>query len=403
MKPIDYLNSLSFIRMGGSLEELKAAKMILGWLRELGYDAHLEKFDLSSFVPGDGHLTPLEPALQTIPVRPVGLSADADVEAEITILNIAEPEWAKAETLTNKIVFMSHYPRRKWLQLLVDSGAAAGIIVLQNHREESTIKLSQSLADDFGERIPLATITFKNAISLIRNDVRRARLSLAHKRFIATSQNVIAELAGRTERMILLTAHYDSTPCSPGAQDNAAGVAELLELARRFAKQNFVRRIRFLFCGSEEMGLVGSEFHASQHIDELDDIDLLINLDVGGDPFTPIYARTLGENDMVHYISGLLRQSGRAVKVEQATYSSDGMPFSKHGVPSVSLARSGVDGKGHSPFDSPENTCNRALIEIVDVAEIIVAAVADAKVLPFERKISGEMKTEIEKYFADRR
>lgn len=66
--------------------------------------------------------------------------------------------------------------------------------------------------------------------------------------------NIEAELSGTTkaDEIILLGAHYDSANISPGANDNASGVAGVLELARLFAGKNQSRTIRFVLFTYEE-------------------------------------------------------------------------------------------------------------------------------------------------------
>ncbi len=61
-------------------------------------------------------------------------------------------------------------------------------------------------------------------------------------------RNLIAELPGRERRkeIIVVGAHYDSLPGSPGANDNASGVAALVALARTFAGDPQERTIRFV-------------------------------------------------------------------------------------------------------------------------------------------------------------
>jgi Zn-dependent M28 family amino/carboxypeptidase len=75
------------------------------------------------------------------------------------------------------------------------------------------------------------------------------------------SDNVIAESAGgREDGTVVLGGHLDSVPDGPGIDDNASGVAYLLELARQMARLGIVpiHRMRFAFFASEEEGLQGS-------------------------------------------------------------------------------------------------------------------------------------------------
>ncbi len=58
--------------------------------------------------------------------------------------------------------------------------------------------------------------------------------------------------------LVLVTAHYDSVPGSPGADDNGSGSCVLLELARRFAARSFASELRLVWFDAEERGLIGS-------------------------------------------------------------------------------------------------------------------------------------------------
>jgi Zn-dependent M28 family amino/carboxypeptidase len=77
--------------------------------------------------------------------------------------------------------------------------------------------------------------------------------------------NVIARKAGdtRPESALILGAHYDTVPFSPGADDNASGVAAVLELARVFASVSVGSTLEFVFFAGEEMGLLGSRAYAA--------------------------------------------------------------------------------------------------------------------------------------------
>ncbi|MCH7373382.1 M20/M25/M40 family metallo-hydrolase [Aeromonas sp. MR16] len=80
------------------------------------------------------------------------------------------------------------------------------------------------------------------------------------------SQNLIAELKGQSDKVILIGAHYDSTgdkKGSEGATDNGAGVAALLAVAEALKDQTLPYTVRFAFFGAEENGLNGSKAYAA--------------------------------------------------------------------------------------------------------------------------------------------
>ena len=82
-------------------------------------------------------------------------------------------------------------------------------------------------------------------------------------------QNVVAELRGRERptEWVLVGAHLDSWDFATGAQDNATGVAMVLEVVRVIAALGRAprRSIRFALWGGEEQGLLGSSAYVRAH------------------------------------------------------------------------------------------------------------------------------------------
>jgi len=83
----------------------------------------------------------------------------------------------------------------------------------------------------------------------------------------APVQNILAELPGQADGpAVLLMAHYDSGASSPGAADDGAGVAAMLEIARIMHDHGPYRNpVLFLFTDGEERGLLGAQAFVRQH------------------------------------------------------------------------------------------------------------------------------------------
>jgi aminopeptidase YwaD len=81
---------------------------------------------------------------------------------------------------------------------------------------------------------------------------------------------------------ILVGAHYDSVPGSAGADDNATGVAVLLELARGLSQQPGKSSVRLIAFDLEEVGLVGSRRYAEELHQNGDALGLMISLEMLG-------------------------------------------------------------------------------------------------------------------------
>jgi len=104
-----------------------------------------------------------------------------------------------------------------------------------------------------------------------------------------SARNVVATLPGTEtpDQVIVLGAHLDSTsPVSstlaPGANDNASGVAGLLEIARILRGYSFEKTIRFIAFTGEEQGLYGSQHYASAAAARGDIIDAAVIFDMIG-------------------------------------------------------------------------------------------------------------------------
>ncbi|NET25015.1 M20/M25/M40 family metallo-hydrolase [Okeania sp. SIO1I7] len=81
---------------------------------------------------------------------------------------------------------------------------------------------------------------------------------------------------------ILIGAHYDAVPGTPGADDNATGVAVLLELAREFSSQPLKYPVSLVAFDMEEYGLLGSQHYAEKLQQKQQQLRLMISLEMLG-------------------------------------------------------------------------------------------------------------------------
>jgi hypothetical protein len=81
-----------------------------------------------------------------------------------------------------------------------------------------------------------------------------------------THKNILAEKRGTIspEKVIILGAHYDTVPGSPGADDNASGIAVLLEVARNIQAVPLGATLKLIAFALEEYGYEGSIHYAKE-------------------------------------------------------------------------------------------------------------------------------------------
>jgi Peptidase family M28 len=141
-----------------------------------------------------------------------------------------------------------------------------------------------------------------------------------------TSANLVAEIPGTEPNApkIVVGAHYDSQLESPGAADNATGLAALLAMARAWAGARPQRTIALVAFGVEETGSWGAADYAARHFGE--GIEAMVNLDALGPPLDA--TRTIVADPR---LATLAAESARATgwEVEQELDAHD-FPFADH-------------------------------------------------------------------------
>lgn len=150
----------------------------------------------------------------------------------------------------------------------------------------------QRLAGDIGERNLWHYEALTAAADYIERDLAQSGYRPAGEAFASRGKavrNIVAEKPGATrpEEILLVGAHYDSVLGSPGANDNASGVAALLELARLLADQRLPRTLRFVAFVNEEPPFsfspeMGSLVHAAAARERGDRIAAMLSLETIG-------------------------------------------------------------------------------------------------------------------------
>ncbi len=169
------------------------------------------------------------------------------------------------------------------------------------------------------------------------------------------SRNVVAVKEGGQGAILVLGAHYDSVPASPGANDNASGTSVLLALAEELARLELPIEVRFVAFGSEELGLLGS----SHYVETLprEERDLIVGM-LNFDALASSGLRIGGNPSLVERALALARVSGFQADAtrEPPGASSDHAPFRAAGIPVLFFV-----GADSSRIHSPEDT-----IELVE-------------------------------------
>ena len=254
-------------------------------------------------------------------------------------------------------------------------------------------------------KVLCAMIHCSDAVKLVKNNVKKIRLEVEQREYDGESHNVIAELPGKKEEWIVLTAHYDTTSLSHGAYDNMSGCAGLLGIMEYMKDKERNYGLRFVFCGSEERGLLGSKAYVKDHEAELEKIVFNINLDMIGTYMGKFIACASAEEKLAHYISYMAAETGFPVATETGVYSSDSTPFADKGIPAVSFARlaGGTVAPIHCRYDVKEVMSMEQLQKDIDFLNLFTDRFTNAAVCPVKREIPEDVKKQLDEYLFRKR
>jgi hypothetical protein len=180
-------------------------------------------------------------------------------------------------------------------------------------------------------------------------------------------QNILARIPGTASgKAILMSAHYDTCPPGPGAADDSAGVAAILETLRALkAGPRLKNDVIVLITDAEEQGTVGGFAFVSE--DEwAHDVGLALNFEARGNCGPSIMFETSGAT--VSLIREFARAAPRAVAnsltdtvYQQLPNGTDFTHFKNAGIPGFNFAF--IDGwrAYHSPLDTPANLSEASL------------------------------------------
>jgi aminopeptidase YwaD len=322
--------------------------------------------------------------------------ADIDVTGKWVMVLRGDPEINNQHS-----AFGMHGGLRNKAVLAADNNAAGLLVVNAESfdKRDRLIEAREFLRQDKVE-IPVVHVTRKTADFILAGKATIAALAATAEKdrkplsvsvekplTIATeitdenanTRNVIAKLsapeATKAEGAILIGAHYDhlgyggkgsgsrrpdTTAIHNGADDNASGVAAVLELAEKLSadKDQLKRDYIFMFFGAEEMGLLGSKFFTKNPEFAIEDINLMINLDMIGRMDTEEPRMTLGGTGTAIGLDSLLK-SLSADKPFAVKHSAEGFGPSDHAsfyvkdVPVLFLF-TGTNQDYHTPEDDAE-------------------------------------------------
>ena len=370
MVHLRWLSQTLGIRASTSPEEREAAEYISNQLRSFGYQVEVQEFPVRAVEEVGRHLQVEAAEPHAFLVTVLAGSGRGEVTAPLTFVGLGKEDDFSVEGLDGRVALIERGEIAFGEK--VENARRAGAVGVVIFNNVPGLFLG-TLGGAFD--IPAAGISRADGEELLRlleeGEVTVTFSVLEEER---SSQNVVATGNEGEGPIVVLGAHYDSVPESPGANDNGSGTAVLLALAQELAGRDLPVELRFIAFGSEELGLLGS-FHYVGALpqEEQERIVAMLNFDALGTGGLAIG----GDNLLV---SGAL---ARAVDLgidafrtqEPAGASSDHAPFRGAGVPVIFFFGSDFS-RIHTPDDRIEFVDPQLLGEAAVLGLGIVASLA---------------------------
>ena len=391
----------AYVRMGGTEEELRAAKYLQDCCSRMGLTAAIEDFPVDmanlqeAVFEADG---------VSVTCKGYFNAGSAEIEAPFYYLRSTEPYALKQ--CKGKIVMIDGYMGYWMYQDLLENGAV-GFVTYDGNANYCDRDIDQRELRAFvhkGNKIPGVNINAKDAIELVNKGVTNAKIVLKQEEYVGNSRNVVLDMPGEIDEYIVLTAHYDSTSLSQGAYDNMSGSVGLLGIAEYFTTHPYRYGLRFVWCGSEERGLLGAKAYCEKE-ENLKNVVLNINLDMIGCIMGRFIGCCSAEEKLVHYISYLGSELGFPISVKQDVYSSDSTPFADKGVPALSFARIAPQNTAtiHNSYDTIALMKGEQMVEDIAFIVAFTDRMANAKLCPVAKEIPDSVKEKLDIYLARKR
>jgi aminopeptidase YwaD len=380
-----YLNQLCIdihTRTVGTEGNIKATELFAGYAGSFGFEIRTPEFECMDWIC---HEIKLEAGTDSFEIFAGPYSTGCDLKAqlcsassfdELKAINakgkiiLLTGDIVKEQLMPKSFPFYNPDEHKEIYSILENSGASAVISATSRNPELAGGMYPFPFIEDGDFNIPTAYMKDTEGEKLLKYSGSEIKLLINSKRFASKGFNVIANKGNINGKKIIIMAHIDSKPGTPGAIDNATGITVLLltsELLKNYTGNN---RIEIVAINGEDYFSVPGQINYMKSIEnELPDISLVINIDGAGyhkeDSAFSLYNCT--ENTENNIRKTFLSYKG-ITEGNQWIQSDHGM-FVQLGIPALAVTSNNFMEKlsseiTHTPGDKPCIVDHGKLVEI---------------------------------------
>ncbi len=404
-RAFEVLKRLSFPRIAGTPGELEAAELLKAECEKYGVPAVIETFEIDTPEIHEASLTANGEAIHCIGIGKSGTTPDEGISGKL--LYVEDGMEANMLGAEGKILLLTGMAKPEVLERMRKSGAIGYIACFGSIYDADEVKpelrtRNERRKEGEDANFPGLVIHMSDAAKLLSmGDVDLHMVLKQDGDKKGTSYNVVATIEGteKPDEIISYTAHFDSVIYGTGAWDNGTGSITIMEIMHHFLKNPPKRTLKFVWCGSEEIGLCGSKAYCKDHEEELKKHVFNINVDMTGVLIGYEVAVCTCDDVVSKYIDFLGKAEGFAISTKVDLYSSDSTSFARAGVPAMTFARLAPKGGAeiHSRKDIFEVLDPTAFIRTVEFMVKFSDVLVNAKLFPVPKELPKELKEKMDK------
>ena len=397
----DIVQRLSFNRVAGTADCERAADLIEAEVNRLGGTVAREDFTFDYFVIDRASFRVTEPYEKEYTVTGIGYSGDLCGSFPFRYVERALP--FEMENTDGAFLLMNHLDADQY-RPVVNSGAVGFMTPCGKwYDTDATSDLTQSRLGAKLREIgikPGLRIRCSDAVEMIRMGASRVEVDMKQHQQTFTTQNLysVIEGTGDSGEYITFSAHYDSVPTGIGAYDNATGCASLLDLYRYFMENKPRHTMVFLWCGAEEMGLLGSQEFVKKHPEIMEKTRMEVNFDLTGCVIGYDGVSVAAPQSTCDIVKKFADDRHHTFEVRRHAASSDSTSFAEAGIPSFNFYRYG-EAEIHNLHDQLAPLSGESMAKTTAFTREFVQWCDCAAEFPFAREMDEEMMKEVTGYF----
>ena len=379
-----YLAEDCGVRLAGTTELDKGSEYVASKLNEYGVDVEFHRYQIpvcnvvqSEVRIKDGGI------LRSIPHTAAMFARSTPAEGlELPLVYCGNGTVGELdrEDIDGKAVLISRdvyfdYPDLDMYKRLHEYNVAAVLYTTSDGQKGIPIVYANYEFMDQDYTIPTFAISYNDATYIVKNEIDEVFLLSEYYVEMKDSQNTIGIIEGTDPDAgnVIVCAHLDSTATSPGASDNAGGVAVTLMMAKYLAEKRArgegpKRTVRFIAWSGHECGLHGSGKFVREHEEIIKNLKFVLNYDGVGNALALPKVTVGGQDSVQNEIKAIMDDMKMEWPVVLGADGVDTMSFAHKEIPHLTYS-CGVYSINHTENDNMDWQAERGFIDVIEFSK----------------------------------